>query len=458
VPSASGAPSIVSAAPDRRRSTEERGDELAFWGLMTFTFILFIGPQFIIPALQVLRPAMVSAGFATLAYGIGRLTKRQRMTLWAPVVPWVLCFVALAVASIPTSHWPGGSVDLLTDQLLKSLLVFFIIGNTVSTVRRAKVLLWSMALWSSVMALVAIRSYASGNLELDGIRILGYDSPLAMNPNDLALTLNIVLSLTIGLWQVTRRKAAQVVLIGAMALMVGGVIASFSRAGFLTLVAIGIVLTVRTVRQRGVAALAFVMPVVFLFIVVLPGGYGTRLNSIFDSEYDMTGSREAREHGIGTAMTLIAERPLLGQGLGQQVLGYVDKEGIWTGAHNLFLGIGADLGIPAMVVYALMLWALFRMIRRSRREAAASPLGREAGALAAGVQTALIAYVVGAQFGDVADHFYSYYIAGLALALSGMTQRLAHMADVAEAPIGGSRPWWQRRVGELGPGQPASRP
>jgi O-antigen ligase len=457
MPSASDAPSIVSAAPDRR-SIEEGRDEAAFWGLMAFTFILFIGPQFMIPPLQILRPAMVSAGFATVAYGMGRLTNGRPMTLWAPAVPWMLCFVLLAVASIPTSRWPGGSVDILTDQLLKSLLVFFLIGNTVSSVRRAKVFLWSMVLWSCVMALVAIHSYASGDLELGGIRILGYESPLAMNPNDLALTLNILVSLTIGLWLVARRRAARIVLSGAMALMVAGIIATFSRGGFLTLVAIAIVTTVRAVRQRGPAVLGFVAPVVVLFIVILPSGYGTRLYSIIDSDYDLVGSSDAREHGMRTAMTMIVDNPLMGQGLGQQVLGFVDRNGTWTGAHNLFLGIGADLGVPAMVAYALMLWALFRMLRRSRREAAASPLGGEAGALVVGVETALIAFIVGGQFADVAYQFYSYYIAGLALALYGMTQRLAHVADVAAAPARDPRPWWQRRAGELGPGPTASRP
>lgn len=418
---------------------------VAFWGVMFFTFVLFVAPQFIFPVLQPLRLALLSAVFAIVAWALDRLLRRQPLIEMGPVERLLLCFMALAVASVPFSLWPGGSVDVLVNQLVKSVLVFVLLANILNTMRRVKLLIWSMVLWSSLMAVIAVRDFATGNLELQGLRIAGYDSPLTNNPNDLALTLNLVLALAIGLCRATREAWLKLLLVAAMGVMTAGVVASFSRGGFLTLVTIALVSLVKETRRRGGAMVALAVPVVLVALFFLfPQGYGDRLHGIVDPQYDPTGSSTSRWEGLVLAFRLVLERPLLGLGLGQHGLKFVENGLGWTGVHNVFLEIGADLGVPALVVYLLILRQVFVAARWCQRQADGAPGAIEQRALAGGVETGLWGYVTGALFHPVPYHFYFFYLAGFAMALQSMAKRTS--ATRGTAPTGGrsATRWWER--------------
>ncbi len=193
---------MVRAVRGRKRSSS-----VPFWGLMLFTFILLIAPQTFIPTLQTLRIAMLSAGLALGVYVTDRLLHQQPLTVAPPAVRLILCFTLLAALSIPFAQWPGGAFDTFFNELLKSVLIFVLVANVVNTVRRMKLMIWSMALWATVMSWSAVHDFSEGNLALQGLRISGYDSPLAANPNDLALILNLILALTIGLYSALRTPA-----------------------------------------------------------------------------------------------------------------------------------------------------------------------------------------------------------------------------------------------------------
>lgn len=206
---------------------QERDNPLPFWGLMFFTFVLFMAPQASFPILASLYLAKLSAGLALVVYVLDRLSSGKPLTVNMPAVRLVLCLLCLAILSIPFSRWPGGSLDALVNDFSKSVLIFILIANTVNTVRRMKIMIGFMTLWCVIMALTAVRDYSAGNF-ISGGRIYGYASGLAANPNDLALTINVVLPLVIGLYLATARRLPRFFLLAAMGCMVGGVIASFS--------------------------------------------------------------------------------------------------------------------------------------------------------------------------------------------------------------------------------------
>src|SRR2546425_6369907 len=152
-----GEPGLRSAAlaasvrPAPVAALGERGGGVAFWGMMFFTFVLFVGPQFIFPVLQPLRLAMLSAVFAIVAWALDRLTRGQPLIEMGPVERLLLCFIALAVSSVPFSLWPGGSLDVLVNQLVKSALVFVLLAHTLSTARRGKAPVWAAGLLRGIM-------------------------------------------------------------------------------------------------------------------------------------------------------------------------------------------------------------------------------------------------------------------------------------------------------------------
>jgi hypothetical protein len=296
-----------------------------------------------------------------------------------------------------------------------------------------KILVASLACWGSFMALSGARDFSAGVFNQG--RIAGYESALAGNPNDLAFTINLMMAVILGLFFATKNTVHRLLLGGAVALMTWGVITTFSRAGFLTLAAMGAVLLFERVRKGDMLSVLVVLGLVACFIVVSPAGYGDRLWSIIDIDSDPTGSARGRYEGTFTAIHFILGRPLLGAGLAMNGLAFVAEGGAWTVVHNVFLQVGADLGIPALVVYVLIVFHLFRGVNRVLRQVRTTTRNDELASLASGVRLALIGFTVGAFFQPAAFHFYFFYTAGLALAVQNIALTLPLTVPARRPPV-----------------------
>jgi O-antigen ligase len=418
------------AVPPRRwprARTRPLRSAVPFYGVMLFTFVLFVAPQNFVPPLQSLMLAKLTVGVAVLAYLANRLGT-GRLTVFTPPVRWGLVFGGLALLSIPLGFWPGGSVSVFLDLLGKSLIVFVLLANLIDTPRRATLLVGSMVAWGAMVAAYAVWQFGAGMVGPRGERIAGYDSPVAANPNDLALTLNILLGLALGLLPVARRRRPRLLLLGAIVLLVAGVVVTFSRGGFLTLAALGILWTLHALRTRGLLAVAPVLVAGALMLAVAPPGYLTRLSTILDTQADPTGSAEERWEMMAAAVSQIAESPLLGQGLGNSLHVNVARGLRSSETHNAYLKVAAETGLGGLLAYLLFLASVFAAVRGVRRRLARDRQRRDLAHLARGVELALVAYAVGALFSPVPYHFYLYYPAGLAVALSTMAARPAPAA------------------------------
>jgi O-antigen ligase len=416
---------LTSEERAQRESARLEERSVPFWGLMMFTFVLFVAPQNFVPALGALMPAKLSMGVAIIAYLIS-----ARHFPVTPTVQWAIALTGCAILSIPLGFWPGGSVSTFFDYFGKSLVVFLLIASVVDTPRRLKILIGSMAAWGTVAAVYAIDQYRTGALDPTGQRIEGFNSPLASNPNDLALTLNILLGLALGLLPIVRQRSRRMLLLAVMAVTVAGIVASFSRGGFITLFAVGLWWAIRTARTRGIQAVAAVALVGVVLLAAAPSTYVGRLTTIFDSESDETGSWSERWELMGTALGYIAERPLFGVGLGNSRHVTVARGGLNRETHNAYLKAGAELGVGGMIVYTLFVASAFTAARAVRRRFARHPAGAEVASLAGGIELAVAAFAIGAFFSPVPYHFYFFYPAGLAVAVTAMAARL----DSAPAP------------------------
>jgi O-antigen ligase len=394
---------------------------------MFFTFVLFVTPQSYFPVLHSFSLGKLSIGLALLVYMLDRLAHGRPLTVVTPAVRLVLCLVLLALLSIPFSRWPGGSAAVFVDEFSKSVIVFLLISNSVNTIQRMRLMIGSMALWAIIMSWVAVRDYSGGNLALGGLRIYGYDSPLAANPNDLALTVNLILPLVFGLYLGARKGLARLLFMAAIGLLASAVISSFSRGGFLTMMTVLLVVLINRLRERGPRVLGWVFGILLVSLVVLPAGYGDRVYSIFDAKADPTGSSDARWNSMVLAWGSMLAHPVIGVGLGMHGLNVFDQTGgwDWVGVHNVFLQIGADLGVLALVVYVLTIWKLLRRLDHSLNVVKEWPDAQGFLALGSGIRISIIGFVVGGFFSPVAYQFYLFYIAGLAVAFQNIAGRLA---------------------------------
>src|SRR2546427_109513 len=118
VPENTGVVALRPASAARRSPRSE--SSFVFSCLMVFTFLLFIAPQFIFPALLSLHLPTVVGGLALVAYVFDRISRNRPLTVRGPAVWLLLSFVALGVLSIPFSYWPGGSLDSLLEDMSRA--------------------------------------------------------------------------------------------------------------------------------------------------------------------------------------------------------------------------------------------------------------------------------------------------------------------------------------------------
>src|SRR5262244_2434898 len=108
--------------------------------------ILLVAPQAFFPVLAPLRLALLVAGVAMTAHVVTSLTTGLSILIMTREMKISLCLLGWAIVSIPLALWPGGSVDTLTDLYVKSLILFWLIANTVITVSRFRQFAWGLTL------------------------------------------------------------------------------------------------------------------------------------------------------------------------------------------------------------------------------------------------------------------------------------------------------------------------
>jgi O-antigen ligase len=393
-------------------------DVIAFRALLLFTVVLIGAPQGLFPALVPLRPAFVAGLVSAGTYVLHCLHRGAPLTTMEPEVRRVLALFVLGVLSVPTSYWPGGSIGVLTNTLGKSVVVFILLVNLITTLPRLRTMLWVLALVSALPAITGVKNYLAGDLVAG--RPEGYVGGLTGNPNDLALMLNIVLAMTIGLWLASADRFRRLVLAALIALCLGGIFVTKSRAGFIYLVVIAALYAYRLKRTvRLVIAFAAVLAILSLVV----DGFAERMQTILDIESDPTGSSEQRWDSIKKGIRLMLTHPLLGVGLGQDILALNELGSFWTRVHNVYIQVGADLGVPGFIVYLLFVAGAIRSARVAEALWRDRPAGAEGYRLAEGIQISLIGFAIAILFYPVAYNFYVFYLAGLAVAVKGIARR-----------------------------------
>ena len=397
------------------------GGRLAFAALLSFTVILIAAPQERLAALAPLRIALLSAMAALLGYWFERWTFARPGTRYPREWFWAGALLVWAVATIPLSYWPSGSVSTLTDIFLKSLLIFWLLGVVVNTPARLRAVAWTLALLSLPLSITAVQNFGGAGGDE---RITGYRSGIAGNPNDLALTLVIVMPLGVALARSSRRRWRRLVAVGLVALAAAGVIVTFSRSGFIALVAMLVLYVVSWVRQGRLVPVAGVVVAALLGLALLPSGYTGRLETISAIESDPTGSAQARWRDMGAALTAVSQAPIAGAGLGQDILALNEIRGEeWISVHNIYLQYAVDLGLPGLVLFVGLLGTAVAgtmRVERRLRPLAGSPMLAarfQTYELVRAVRISLLTFAIAALFYPVAYYFYFYYLAGLAVAV-----------------------------------------
>ena len=380
------------------------------------------------PVLGLFRPAILMGALAIVLFFNDTSTIRQLRWVFVPTTRFVIALLVWITLSTPGAIVRGTSFDLLFGNFIKTFLMFLVIAAGVRGVRDVERIAVAYLASAALYAAVIVSRFDLGDGDSWRLGDLYY-----YDANDFATF--AVTAMPIALYVIHRARVGYQRLLGiaALALLTLAFVRTGSRGGFIALIA---VVAFVNLGYRAIALRWRLTATVLVALVVLLAAsdrYWAQMGTIMsDSDYNRseeTGRMKIWERGVGYML----QYPVFGVGANnfgaaegtlspfaqRQQLGRGVK---WNAAHNSYVQVGAELGIPGLVMFIGMIAAAFIALRRSNRNATASRRDHAAPELTQALSASLIAFAVGAVFLSLAYSEILFTLLALSVALQKVSR------------------------------------
>jgi len=385
----------------------KHGHSLSYAGIFLFTAFVFFRPYEWSTSFFWLRSAAFWIALATtIVFVLTQLGLENSITARPREVNLVLLLTLTGLLSIPLALEPRKAWESFLE-FLKVVLIFIVMINVVRTEKRLK-LLWLLVLVATcILSINAVQDYRSGVLALRGMRIKGSIGGLFDNPNDLALHLVTIFPIALALLFSSRNALTKIAYLFTALLTVGGIVVTFSRGGFLALVAASVLLLWKFARNSRWLIAPVAVALIAVFVVLAPGGYKQRLSTTGDD------SSVARFDDLKRSFYVAVRHPVLGVGMDNYILFSNSNKA----SHNAYTQVAAEMGAAAAVFYILFILAPFKGLRRIDHRSYDDPAARRFFYMSIALQASLVGYMVASFFASVAYLWYIYYLVAYAVCL-----------------------------------------
>ena len=331
-------------------------------------------------------------GLGCFLYALVVLAGRRRPVgfLATPQARCYLWLYALALLSYAVSllgpnpgHW--SVVVLYTSQLVFFITTLILVDSLERLRRVLLVAIGSVALGSLYM----LKEWWGGSAVYGAEYRPGY---VTGDPNFFAASAILCLPLAFGWALEGRRGWERVYCLGCLLLGLAASMVAASRGGFLgLLIALGVFVWHSRYRAR---AMTVVPAALALFLLVSPSSPVRRL---FDPTHGDLEARNTRFELWSAGLKMVGSHPLLGVGLGN----FKSQAGRYSGlgsdlkllAHNGYLDVAAEVGLPALAALLGILFYSYRTAARVRRQTRKEgPLALHHAAL--GIEAGLVGFAV----------------------------------------------------------------
>jgi O-antigen ligase len=320
----------------------------------------------IFPRLQPLHLGMVSI---TLALGFTLFSGRLGPAIFAGRfgVRLFFAFALTALLTVPFAVWPGGAAKIWWGCFtLDTILLLVLIANMRS---REEVQHMSGYFMACVALLAVGISIFPAQVIVETGDILRYGASDMYDPNDLALIL--VVGIPIGLAHFFHaQRVIKPAWLALIILMGIGVLRTASRGGFIGLAIVGALFAVtRTSRISRWIKVALILVAIGAIFLASPSQLWRRMGAVFDgNDYNLqtSGEVEAAPGRLliwsNAAHLLTPKTAMLGVGIGQFATAMGEKYGrfFYMTAHNTFIQVLGETGIVGLVVFCIILGAVWR--------------------------------------------------------------------------------------------------
>jgi len=417
----------------------KNGHTFSYIALFAFTLVLYARPSEFYPSPVTASIALV-IGIVTLAFFVpSQFALEGSLSATLPEVKILLLFALLAVVNIPLAMSPPDAAQVFTTTFIRCVVMFVVMVNVVRTPARLKGLMFlgvAAAIW---LSFAAIKDYRSGLLTIEGYRVAGRGTGIFGNTNDMALHLVTMFPVVAAAVFGSRNKMIKLAAAACAILLVAAIVVSYSRGAFLGLIVILIFFALKLGNENRVGIVVGLVTVTLAFLLFAPGGYGTRLLSIFVPSLDPVQSADARRGELFRSLYVAIRHPFFGIGMGNYQ-GQMSLRGLVT--HNSYTQVASEMGLFALGCYVVFMVSPLRKVAQIVRETTAYRSESRFFYLALGVEGALIGYMVSSFFLSVPYVWYVYYLVAYAVCL-----RRIYESDTGRVVVAQSRK--ERKMGSV---------
>lgn len=408
----------------------------AYFMLCVWTFVMVGRPQDILEPLKALHPGDVGAALTILGFLFSGQARKavfsyQEMRLF-------LLFAILAAVSTPFGYYPSESLSFVIAFCVKFGIYLYLLVRLVNTEEEIEGLVKTMALCGLTLAALAVLKRGTAD------RIGGGST---YDPNDLAMIIVSTMPIMVLYGFTVRRFLLKAVYFGGAACAMVGIIATMSRGGFLGLM--GVFLATLTVRIPGfpkTKLLATMAVLGAIFVGSMGAEYKERLATINEDASSLTAG-SGRILVWKRAIQIAKEHPIFGTGPDTFDAAYGDylehdrfkgelsveeSGGYWKTAHNSYLLVLVEMGVPGFIIFMAFIIRSFRNVKAVK--ALYPPQGEPARMvlLASALQLGLVGYMITAFFLSQSYGPTLYFTC----VLSGVMLRMASVATTREQEEG----------------------
>ncbi len=324
-----------------------------------------------------LRPALLLA-FATALYAFlqPKLIRTENLKqIWIPRV--ILGLAVMACLSVPFGVSLGGSARFILEEYSKTIVLGILLIVGMRSATDLFTLVWAYVISCGILVWMSLFVFGLSNASGGEVHRLSH--LYTFDANDVGLIVLIGLALTLWTFQTSGKKgklASAVILLG-----IGATLArTGSRGAFVGLIAVGIVLLFAMTGVPVVKRFTFAAVTVLGLMIAAPTGYWDQMRTLLEpsSDYNWK-SREGRKQLTKRGVGYMLDYPLFGVGINnfwrmECIEGEKAKNNQYNTAlrctppHNSWVQVGAELGIPGLLLYAsLVLGGIGAMWRLRKR-------------------------------------------------------------------------------------------
>ena len=277
-------------------------------------------------------------------------------------LPIVLFGILILIGTI-TSINPRGSFRDFTIHMV-SLGLVVVMVNVIKTKEDFNRVVTLLVFSATIVALIGLYQYVAG-VEIDAAWIDVENNPdikarvfsVFGNPNVLAEYLIMMIPLSISLMWYSKKLYKKLLFLGTSLILILAIVLTMSRGGWLGF-AFSALVFILLVDKR---FLLSIIPITIGGVYLLPQTYLNRILSIGNFQ-DSSNAYRLKMWEI--TMDIIRDYPLAGVGFGHLPFKQTFETYIRTmptyHAHNTFLEIAAELGIPGLIAFLFLIFVIFK--------------------------------------------------------------------------------------------------